>query len=722
MAIRLNTEGFNHAKRLIREGKVDRESEWSFEAEDGNKILEEGGWKEYRKWFLAIDTEAEEETKARYKFPYGKNGKVYRRGVIAAKVRASQFGYDNIREAADELLQMIDKEEEEKKILSLPIQTRTVEIETKAVVDKVKRMVELSFSSEEPVERFFGIEILDHSEESVDLSRLKKGGPLLLDHDPTKQIGVIEDVYIDKVARKGRAVVRLSRGALGEEVFQDILDGIRRNVSVGYIIKEMRFEKEENGKKWYRVTSWVPLEISIVSIPADLTVGVGRTYEAVVKNEVMPHELKSKERRVGMIEVLDQEMQRIDEILALGEKHKCLDLARRAIKEGKTVEEFKEMILEQVYRAKKIEPIDPRIGLSEKEARKFSIVRAINALVERNWDLAPFEKEVSDATAKKLGRTPMGFFIPLDVLETPLVTRDLVKGTAGAGGELVATELLVSEFIELLRNRMMVRKLGARILSGLVGDIAIPKMTGGATAYWVSEGMAPTESQQAFAQVGMTPKTVGAITDISRKLLLQASLSVEALVRDDLATVVALAIDYAAINGSGANGEPTGILNTPGVGLVELGENGGPPTYAKIVELWSKVATQNADVGALAFLTNAKVIATLASTPKVSGYPAYIIEDLPGPDGMTKCLALPCAVSNQVPSNLTKGTGTNLSAMIFGNWKDLIIGEWGALDVMVDPYTQGASGTVRVRVLQDVDIAIRHPQSFAVIKDMVTIA
>jgi HK97 family phage major capsid protein len=303
-------------------------------------------------------------------------------------------------------------------------------------------------------------------------------------------------------------------------------------------------------------------------------------------------------------------------------------------------------------------------------------------------------------------------------MTTPLMNRrDLEKGTPTAGGYVVATELLVAEFIELLRNAMMVRKLGARILGGLVGDIAIPKQTGGATAYWVGESMAPTESQQSFGQLGLSPKTVGAYTDISRKLLLQSSIDVEAFVRQDLTTILALAIDLACIAGTGSSYQPTGILNTTGIGLVEIGQNGGAPTYEHIVKLWKEVAQNNALLGSLGFLTNAIMIAKLSRTPKVAGYPVFVIEDLPGQDGMTTMLGLPCAMSNQVPSNLVKGTSNDCSAIIFGNWADLIIAQWGAIDVLVDPYTGGAAGTVRVRVLQDIDIGIRHPESFAAIKD-----
>jgi len=230
----------------------------------------------------------------------------------------------------------------------------------------------------------------------------------------------------------------------------------------------------------------------------------------------------------------------------------------------------------------------------------------------------------------------------------------------------------------------------------------------------VAESGAPTESQQAFDQVTMSPKTVGAYTDISRKLLLQSSLDVEALVQQDLATVLGLAIQQAAINGTGASNQPSGLLTliTPSVAG---GTDGLAPTWAHMVELETDVSVANADVGTLSYLTNAKVRGKLKGTPKVSGQNGFIWEG-----GDTPVNGYRAAVTNGVPSNLTKGTGTNLSAVIFGNFADLLIGMWGTLDLMVDPYSNSTSGTVRVVALQDVDVAVRHAESFATMVDAIT--
>ncbi len=364
--------------------------------------------------------------------------------------------------------------------------------------------------------------------------------------------------------------------------------------------------------------------------------------------------------------------------------------------------------------AGRLAPVDdPSIGMSADDLKRYSVLRAVRAALSGDWRDAGLEREASDAVATKLGRQPRSFFIPFDWMKAE--TRDLIKGTAAQGGYLVGTELLAASFIDLLRNKMLVREAGATIMAGLVGDIAIPRQTGGATGYWVAENGAPTESQQALDQVAMSPKTVGAFTDISRKMLKQSSIDAELFVRNDLALVIALMIDLASLHGTGSSNQPTGVASQTGVNVVAIGANGGAITNAHVVDMETQVSIDNADLGRLAYLTNAAVRGKLKSTEKVSGYPVYVWGESQTPLNGYRGL-----VTNQVRSDLTKGTGTNLSAVFFGNWADLIIGMWGELDMLVDPFTASSTGAVRVIAFQDIDIAVRHPGSFAVILDAVT--
>jgi HK97 family phage major capsid protein len=346
------------------------------------------------------------------------------------------------------------------------------------------------------------------------------------------------------------------------------------------------------------------------------------------------------------------------------------------------------------------------LGFARKDLDKYSLVRAISRLA-KGQPLDGIEGEVSAELARRSGKTPQGFFFPTELG----IERRALDLTTGAGAKATVTD--AANFIELLRDRTLVTQLGARMLTGLQGDLSLPKQTGGATAYWVTEGNAPTGTNQTIGQVGFAPKTVGAFTDMSRKFINQSSISAEQFVRDDLAKVLALAIDRAALNGSGSGAEPQGILQNSGVATVALGTNGAAPTWAKIVELETVVAAANADLGALSYVTNAKVRGVLKTTEKAATTGQFVWRDDNTLNGYR------ANATNLIPSNLTKGSGTNLSAMIFGNWADLVIAMWGGLDILVDPYSASTSGTVRVVALQDVDVKLRHAESFAKSVDVV---
>ncbi len=407
------------------------------------------------------------------------------------------------------------------------------------------------------------------------------------------------------------------------------------------------------------------------------------------------------------------ESNRIREIQAIAEKHGLGDLSKEYVDSGRGVDEFRMAALEKIGKAEPV-TLAPEIGMSNEEVKNYSFVRAINAAVTGDWSKAGLEKRASEGMAQRLGKTPQGFFVPTDVLQ-----RDLVTSSAAAGGDLVATNLLAGSFIDMLRNRMMVKQLGATILTGLTGDVAIPTQDGAATAYWVAEDTNITESALTVDQVEMSPETLGAWTNISRRLLNQSSPDIEALVRNDLQTVLALAIDLAAINGSGSSNQPTGILSTSGIGAVAGGTNGLAPAWSHIVDLETEVSTDNADVGKLAYLSNAKVRGVLKGV-----YTNATYGEIPVWQGSGENQTLNgynAGVSNQVPSNLTKGSASGVcSAIIFGNWADLLIGFWSGLDLIVDPYTYSSKGSVKLVALQDVDVAVRHAESFAAMQDALT--
>jgi len=603
-------------------------------------------------------------------------------------------------------------------------------------IDTEARTVAIAFSSEASVERWFGNEILDHGKSSVRVGRLRDGGPVLMDHDVRDQVGVVESVSID-ADRVGRAMVRFGKGKRASEIFNDVVDGIRKHISVGYRIHKLVLEEENDELATYRATDWEPYEVSFVPVPADHTVGVARQSENTFNTEIVmtdkietaaaADETRSTPAPAATAPQVDtkriaeqaraEELRRISDIEVLGDEHGHNKLAREYINSGKSVDEFRMALLQKLGKAKPVATGDADIGMSDNEVRQYSFVRLINALANpanrAAQQAAAFEFEVSNAAAERAGKKPEGVMVPSDILRAK---RDLTVGTATAGGHTVSTDLLADSFIDSLENAMRVRQAGATMLTGLVGNVAIPRQTGGATAYWVAESGSPTESAAAFDQVTLSPKTVGAFSDISRKLLLQSSIDIENFVRNDLALRLALAIDLAAINGSGQANQPTGILNTSGIGDVAGGATGLAPTWAHCVNIKKEVAKDNALMGSLGWLTNSDVIGKLQTTEKASGTAQFILGD----DASRLC-GYPVYETNQVPNNLDKGTSTGVcSALIFGNWADLLIGMWGGLDINVDTSTGSTSGTVRVVALQDVDIAVRHAQSFSAMLDALT--
>jgi HK97 family phage major capsid protein len=605
-------------------------------------------------------------------------------------------------------------------------------------VDAEKRSVTFPFSSEYPVDQWFGKEILSHAPGACDLSRMNGGANALFCHDGDDYVGVVEKAWTGE-DKRNYCEVRFSKSEFPDQIFKDVIDGIIRNVSTGYSIDELVLSKRgENGENSeYTVTKWTPFEVSFLTIPADPTVGVGRSekVESLVTRALEVFESKNKPAGhvpalrgdIGMDDVekkrleaeaqaeklkgerdlaVKAERERTKGITALCEKHGMSDLCRELLDNGRSIEEARAAVLEKIgAKQKPVTGNEAEIGLTDKEVRQFSYLNLIRAQMDpndrRTQEAASFEREVSMAAQKQTGKAARGFLIPFDVLRQPLTTdgktarRDLSVGTSTAGGDLVATNLLAASFIELLRNRSVVQAAGAQMLTGLVGNIAIPRMTGAATAYWVDEAVDTTESDEAFDQVTASPKSVGAMNQYSRKLMLQSSLDVEALVRNDIGMVIGLELDRVALYGSGSASQPLGLKGTSGINTSDFAAD--IPTWAEIVGLESKVNAANADIGAMKYLMGATSRGNLKLTPKIgSTYPIFMMDDNGKVNGYDSLM------SNQVA----------LNDYLFGVWNQLIMCFWSGLDILVDPYSNSKSGSIRVVAHQDVDIVVRHPASF----------
>ena len=564
-------------------------------------------------------------------------------------------------------------------------------------INAEKRTVQIAISSEEPVERSFGMEVLEHSAEAMDLSFLASGrAPLLLDHDPEKQIGVIESVELDGNTRRLRAKVRFGKGALADEAFTDVVDGIRANISVGYSIGKL--ERDPRTPNTYLAKKWRPVEASLVSIPADVTVGVGRSGETSTQTitVISNGEPKMSEVDIAAVEAnARQAAQRnAAQIVELGSRHNKADLAQKAISEGRSIEEFRGELLENIGSRQALESQD--MGMTKKEIKRFSILRAVNALANptdrRAQEAAAFEFECSRAAADAYGRTAQGILLPAEVLRN--WKRDMNSADDSA---LFTDDFRGGDFIDVLRNASSVMQAGARMLTGLSGDVKIPKKSTASAAAWIStEGGAASESEMTVGSVSLTPKTLGAFTDVTRQLLIQSSLDVESLIRDDLAQALAVAIDKAGLEGSGSSGQPTGILSTSGVNNV-TNFAAANPTFQEVISLETALGEDNALMGSLAYIMPASMYGALKGAQKATSTGQYIVE----PGGTIN--GYRGIVSNQAT------TGN----LYFGNFSDLLIGMFGGLDIVVDPYTNSTSGTIRIVALQSVDVAVRHAVSFA---------
>ena len=592
-------------------------------------------------------------------------------------------------------------------------------------------------SSETPVERWYGEEVLVHTTKAVRLGRAKNGAmPLLFNHDMDYPIGMVTGAKIED----GRMMVDAKLfGTPRAEEIRSMIDGGLRNVSVAYRVNVIE-EEQKTGNM--RVTDWEPYEVSIVTVPADPTVGIGRGADteydvrmirtshsargaATGEGRMDPEkegntavaestgekptkvstDVIEAQRRTNSVELEKRRKQSIENLCNVN----SLDSKYRDmwIGQGLSVDDVSDEILRVLEERGKTNPQPAsKLGLTPKQVEQFSLARAIRACADKDWKDAQFELECSREVAKRTNRAPdpLKFLVPFEVLQRQVAIqpiqrgmgrRDLTVGTVGDGGYLVGTENM--GFIEILRNRSVAFSMGVRRLSGLSGNVTVPRQTGAASPIWLAnEASTATESKQAFTQMALTPKTVAAYTEISRLLLLQSSPSVEGIVTDDLAAVVAIAADLSVLNGSGAAGQPTGIIQTAGIGSV----TGTSIDYAKTLEFQTDIAASNVKPVSGGYVTTPLVAAIMMGRVKFANT-ATPLWDGNIWDG-TVC-GFPGMSSNQMPSG----------ALLFGDWQEVVVGEWGVLEVEVNPYANFQAGIIGVRAMYSLDVGVRRPFAFS---------
>lgn len=598
-------------------------------------------------------------------------------------------------------------------------------------------------SSETPVDRWFGTEILRHDSASIRMDRLKGGAaPLLFNHNWNDPIGMVDGARVQ--GKRLHVDVHFFDTVRAKEVAA-MVEGGMRNVSIGYELYEVT---EDTKRGTYTATDWGVHEVSFATIPADPSVGLGRSDDspprlvrikpaesdqqqvqpaaraaqpqkespvdetsqaaagANADNEQHTRGLPAQPKGATGNQALEMERARKRGIQNLCQANQIPDATRDYwVNSGVSMEDVSDDLLKIIQERGEANPQSKaKLGLGEGEVRSYSLVRALLAASENNWQAAGFELECSREISKRMNTVPDAkkFYVPFEVQARNLPVpahlrgrRDLTVATANAGGYLVGTDNV--SFIEMLRNRSVAYRMGAMRLGGLQGNITVPKQTGAATWYWLaSESTGITESQQTLGQMALSPKTGGAYTEISRQLLLQSSPDAEVLVTSDLGRVGGLGIDSAVLAGSGASGQPTGITNTAGIGSV----TGTSIDFAKVLEFQTDIATANVLPERGGYATTPTVAALLMQRVKFSGTASPMWEGNLWDGNM---VGFPAMSSNQMAA------GT----MLFGDWSSVVVAEWGVLEISVNPFANFQAGIIGVRAMVSMDCGLRYPAAFS---------
>lgn len=555
----------------------------------------------------------------------------------------------------------------------------------------------VTLSTETPYLRHYGYEVLDH--ENVDLSRAPL--PLIESHDQTKvNIGIVEHLRVE--SSKLRGEIRLGKSARAKELAQDIEAGIVRNVSIGYSIGEGKPDGDIDGEPVYRFP-FSPHELSLVAAPADIQSGIYRSNTMENNTETL-----SRSDRKRNNQALEDEQERVKCISSMAEAHDELERGMKAINDGTSYQDFNRDLCNvlgnrDTSSRREVDTIGANAAgmateksLYGRHIENYSITRILRGLSDpTHLSDCGLELEISQDMKRQHGKQTQGVLVPWEALATRAVT------AGGTGGNLIATEHLAGRFIDVLRARSVVMSLNPTMLTGLVGDVVIPKKTSGSTGYWIAgdHSDAITESDIALGQVTLSPKTVGGAVTFSHKMIVQSSPDIEQLVRTDLADMLAVEIDLKAINGDGTGNTPTGIINTSGISSnTSAAAN---PTFAEIIQLETDLGDANADMGQMSYLMTPAIKGAFRGTEKFSGSGQSIWE--PGV-AANSVNGHPAHTSGNVPAN----------TVIFADWTQLLIGFWGGIELAVDPYgTNFLKGSVSVRAMADVDCAVRHPEAFS---------
>lgn len=593
-------------------------------------------------------------------------------------------------------------------VLELPRLVRSMQATELTVkrTDDGPRTLVLSASSDTPLARWWGTEVLSHEAGAVRLERIQTGAaPLLFNHDWNDPVGMVSTGTL----ADGR--LQIEAALFDTERAREVaamVDGGLRNISIGYEIHTLT----EAPAGQFTATDWEPFEVSIVTVPADPAVGIGRDADRQPKPvrvvragsssaqpAARPPEVTMTQetaQAAAAVDIKDMEQRRVAAINKLSRANKVPAAAEKHwIESGASLEQVSDELLVLLEERGKQASNPALLDMGKKDLGRYSVLRAMRAMLSKDWSKAGLELEAHQAVMARAGvqpRSETSLFVPFDVQ-----VRDMTSAGVSGSENLVGTDHLGGSFVELLRNESVVMRLGATKLSGLQGNVAIPKQSAAATAYWLAnENTAITESQPTLSQVTLSPKNVAALTEISHQLMQQSDPSAEQLVMTDLARVLAQSADLAALAGTGTGGEPTGIINTTGIGTFGTVN---AMEYADILEAQTDLASFNALRPGCAYVADPTTAGLLM------GRSRFANTDTPLWDGSlldANMGGFPALATNQMSAN----------TMLFGWWPSVIIGEWGVLELQTNPYSDFTRGLSAIRAWYTMDVALRYPQAF----------
>jgi HK97 family phage major capsid protein len=584
-----------------------------------------------------------------------------------------------------------------------------------------------ALSSEAPYKRYDGIEILVHETEAVDLTWLKSGNAPLLDtHDRyglSAQLGIITDAWLEE--KRLYVTVKFRSDERSQSIARDIENGTIRNVSVGYEV--IKTERDEDAEE-YRVIKWRPKEASFVPLPADETVGMGRSIQAKQEGTMPEHTTKLRapspedaltdEQRAEALEAA------INEISALAAEHNLADMGRAFIKnavsrgETPSIALFRGVVRANIPEDKPLHNTD--IGLTDRDSQQFSIVRW--AASERDGatgaeiEAAAFEREAIAAAGATMSKNAH-VALPTDLMRhwgdfeingvnirslNGRQYRQEIRAALATSGNpnILTTDHRSQNFIDSLRDAMVLGRLGVTMLPGLSSDVDIPgKDTDTVAAWLAAEDDDVAESTPTFRIVQLEPKDLGAYTDLTRRMIQQSTIGIEALVRQDIVMGIAQEADRAGFYGTNSNGQPEGIANVSGIGSKTF--SAAVPTRDELIDMVKEVRATN-QMANLDFVMDTDMEADLKKEAIDAGSGRFLM----GNNGQLE-IGYPTAVTNA----LTSGD------VFLGHFPDMLMGLWGGLELARSTEAKFLSGGIRLRAIQTLDFGYRRVGSFALGND-----